>query len=69
MITVSKSMRAIAVYADDDRYVLEDSARLLARAHQALGTLERYKWRLDEATARCRRWRSRTAPRCGTSGP
>jgi diadenylate cyclase len=51
VITVSKSMRVIAVYAGGDRYVLEDSAALLTRAHQALGTLERYKWRQDQATA------------------
>ena len=51
VITVSKSMRVIAVYADGERYVLEDSAELLTRAHQALGTLERYKWRQDQSTA------------------
>jgi diadenylate cyclase len=51
VITVSKSMRVIAVYADGERYVLEDSGALLTRAHQALGTLERYKWRQDQATA------------------
>jgi diadenylate cyclase len=50
VITVSKSMRTIAVFSADERYVLEDSAALLARAHQALGTLERYKRRLDDAT-------------------
>jgi diadenylate cyclase len=51
VITVSKSMRVIAVYADGARYVLEDSAALLTRAHQTLGTLERHKWRQDQATA------------------
>jgi diadenylate cyclase len=51
VITVSKSMRVIAVYAGGERYVLEDPATLLTRAHQALGTLERYKWRQDQATA------------------
>jgi diadenylate cyclase len=51
VITVSKSMRVIAVYADRERYVLEDSAELLARAHQALAMLERYKRRLNEATS------------------
>jgi diadenylate cyclase len=51
VITVSKSMRVVAIYADGERYVLEDSAALLTRAHQALGTLERYKWRQDQATA------------------
>ena len=50
VITVSKSMRVIAVYADGERFVLDESAALLARAHQALATLERYKRRLDQAT-------------------
>ena len=49
VITVSKSMRTIAVFTAGARYVLEDSAALLARAHQALGTLERYRRRLDDA--------------------
>lgn len=50
VITVSKSMRTIAVFTRAERYVLEDSAALLTRAHQALETLERYKRRLDEAS-------------------
>jgi diadenylate cyclase len=49
VITVSKSMRTIAVFTGGQRYLLEDSAALLARAHQALATLERYKRRVDEA--------------------
>jgi diadenylate cyclase len=51
VITVSKSMRVITVYAGGERYALEDSAALLARAHQALATLERHKRRLDQAAA------------------
>jgi diadenylate cyclase len=51
VITVSKSMRTIAVFTGSERYVLEDSAGLLARTHQAVGTLERYKRRLDDAAA------------------
>jgi diadenylate cyclase len=51
VISVSKSMRVIAVFVDGERFVLEDSAALLARAHQALATLERYKRRLDQATS------------------
>jgi diadenylate cyclase len=51
VITVSKSMRTVAVFTGGERYVLEDSAALLARAHQALATLERYKRRLDDAAA------------------
>jgi diadenylate cyclase len=51
VITVSKSMRTVAVFTGAERYVLEDSAALLARAHQALATLERYKRHLDDAAA------------------
>ena len=51
VITVSKSMRTIAVFAAGERYVLEDSGALLTRAHQALATLERYKRRLDDSAA------------------
>jgi diadenylate cyclase len=51
VITVSKSMRTIAVFTANDRYVLEDSAALLARAHQAIATLERYKRRFSDAAS------------------
>ena len=48
VISVSQSMRIIALYVDGKRYVLDDSAAILSRANQALATLERYKLRLDE---------------------
>ena len=47
---VSKSMNTIALYLAGRRHVLEDSGAILARANQALATLERYKMRLDEVT-------------------
>lgn len=50
VITVSQSMRIIALYFDGHRNVLEDSAAILSRANQALATLERYKLRLDEVS-------------------
>jgi len=50
VISVSKSMRIIALYLDGARYVLEGSAAILSRANQALATLERYKLRLDEVS-------------------
>lgn len=50
VISVSKSMRTIAVFAAGERYVLQDSATLLARAHQELATLERHRRRLDDAS-------------------
>ncbi len=50
VISVSQSMRIIALYVDSRRYVLDDSAAILSRANQALATLERYKLRLDEVS-------------------
>jgi len=50
VISVSQSMRIVALYVDSKRYVLEDSDIILSRANQALATLERYKARLDEVT-------------------
>jgi diadenylate cyclase len=50
VVSVSQSMRIIALYVDGRRYVLDDSAAILSRANQALATLERYKMRLDEVT-------------------
>src|ERR1700710_2309901 len=50
VISVSQSMRIISLYVGDGRYVLESSAELLSRANQAIATLERYKFRLDEVS-------------------
>jgi diadenylate cyclase len=50
VISVSQSMRIIALYVEGRRYVLDDSAAILSRANQALATLERYKLRLDEVS-------------------
>jgi len=51
VISVSQSMQIIAAYVGGTRYVLEDSGQVLARANQALATLERYKVRLDEVSS------------------
>jgi diadenylate cyclase len=48
VVSVSKSMRIIALYIDGTRRVLEDSAAILSHANQSLATLERYRLRLDE---------------------
>lgn len=50
VISVSASMRIVAVYFEGERFVLEDSDAILSRANQALATLERYKARLDEVS-------------------
>ena len=51
VISVSQSMQIIALYVGERRYVLEDTGSILARANQALATLERYKMRLDEVSS------------------
>lgn len=50
VISVSQSMQIIALYIRGLRYVLEGSEKVLARANQALATLERYRARLDQVT-------------------
>ena len=47
VISVSEDMSVIAVYRNDVKHPLEPPQRLVARANQALQTLERYKNRLD----------------------
>ena len=50
VVSVSQSMRTVALYVGDRRHVLEGSNAILSRANQALATLERYKMRLDEVS-------------------
>src|SRR5699024_10977244 len=50
VVSVSQSMQLIAVYIGGTRRVLEEAGAILARANQALATLERYKLRLDEVS-------------------
>ncbi len=50
VVSVSQSMRIVALYVAGHRHVVENSAAILSRANQALQTLERYKARLDEVT-------------------
>jgi diadenylate cyclase len=51
VISVSEDMKSIAVYYHDTKHPVEASTRLLARANQALATLERYKTRLDNVSS------------------
>ncbi|MEG3616019.1 MULTISPECIES: DNA integrity scanning diadenylate cyclase DisA [Isoptericola] len=50
IVSVSQSMRIVAIYTGSVRHVLEDSDTILGRANQALATLERYRSRLDEVS-------------------
>ena len=51
VVSVSQSMRIVALYVAGRRHVLESSIELLSHANQALQTMERYRARLDEVTA------------------
>jgi len=48
VIAVSESMRMVTVYTPDGKWILEDVGAALARANQALQTLERYRQRFTE---------------------
>lgn len=50
VISVSQSMKIITLYVAGRRHVLEPIEAILARANQALATLERYKSRLDQTS-------------------
>ena len=50
VISVSQSMRIVAVYSGGSRHVIEDTEAIQSRANQALATLERHRARLDEVS-------------------
>ncbi|HZK32593.1 MAG TPA: DNA integrity scanning diadenylate cyclase DisA, partial [Corynebacterium sp.] len=52
VVAVSQSMNIITLYVDGVRHVLEEPAAILARANQAIATMERYRTRLDKANQR-----------------
>ena len=52
VVSVSASMSTIGLYLDGQRHLVEGSGDILARANQALQTLERYRGRLWEVTSR-----------------
>jgi diadenylate cyclase len=51
VIAVSEDLGVITMYRGDSKHALDPVARLLARANQALQTLERYRVRLDSVTS------------------
>lgn len=51
VISISQRRDIVSVYFGGRKYALEDLRVLLAKANQALSTLERYKMRLDQVSA------------------
>ncbi|WCO67770.1 DNA integrity scanning diadenylate cyclase DisA [Iamia majanohamensis] len=50
VISVSQRMNVISVYVGDEKHQIDPVPRVIARANQAVQTLERYKTRLDEVS-------------------
>ena len=48
VISISQRRNLITVFKGDIRYIIKDSSQVLARANQALQTVERYKTSFDE---------------------
>ncbi len=51
VVTVSEDMSVVSLYRSGEKHTLQSIPRVLARANQALQTLERYKARLDAVAA------------------
>lgn len=49
VISISQRRNVITVYKGSTKYVLRDTAMILAKANQAIQTLEKYKSALDQA--------------------
>ena len=52
MIAVSQSRSVVSLYLDGAKYILEDIPVVLAKANQALATLDKYRTRLDQVSTR-----------------
>ncbi|MDP8959491.1 MAG: DNA integrity scanning diadenylate cyclase DisA [Actinomycetota bacterium] len=55
VLSVSEGRSVATVFAKEGKHQLESSTQLLARANQALQTMERFRGRLDEAEERLTR--------------
>jgi diadenylate cyclase len=52
VIAISASRSAVSLYLDGAKYILEDIPVVLAKANQALATLDKYRSRLDQVSTR-----------------
>jgi diadenylate cyclase len=51
VISISQARDVVSLYVDDVKYILEAIPVILAKANQALQTLEKYKLRLDQVSS------------------
>ncbi len=59
VIAVSERREVVSLYIDGMKYILEDIPVVLAKANQALATLDKYRSRLDQVSTRLDRARVR----------
>jgi diadenylate cyclase len=52
VVAVSQRREIVSLYVDGAKYVLEDIPVVLAKANQALATLDKYRTRLDQVSTR-----------------
>ena len=52
IIAVSQRREVVSLYVDGGKYILEEIPVVLAKANQALATLDKYRSRLDQVTTR-----------------
>src|SRR5690349_1557284 len=52
VIAISASRDVVSLYLDGAKYILEDIPVVLAKANQALATLDKYRTRLDQVSTR-----------------
>ncbi len=52
VIAISQRREVVSVYVDGAKYILADIPVVLAKANQALATLEKYRTRLDQVSTR-----------------
>src|SRR5437879_601982 len=52
VVAVSERREVVSVYLDGMKYILEDIPVVLAKANQALATLDKYRSRLDQVSTR-----------------
>src|ERR1700723_714322 len=52
VIAISQRREVVSVYVDGTKYILEDIPVVLAKANQALATLDKYRTRLDQVATR-----------------
>src|SRR6201746_2898455 len=52
VIAISQRREVVSLYVEGAKYILQDIPAVLAKANQGLATLDKYRLRLDEVSAR-----------------